>query len=122
MLVKIAVSLLALAVILSVTGSSRAADDPPRFTGTSRKSDDTVEVKGNEDTTTFEIKSPSGISRTVIEGRGDAWPKFVVVHLHLRGLESLRVLNEKAVRGAAGGVGEGKIEARQWKGGKDETP
>jgi hypothetical protein len=122
MFVKVVASLLALAVVLSVTGSPRAADDPPRFAVTTRKADDTASVGGDQDRTTFEIKSPSGISRAVVERKGDGWPKAVVLRLHLKGLESLKVINGKVEIGAAVGVRDGKVQARQWKDGKDETP
>src|SRR4051812_40960287 len=97
MLAKTTVSLVALTVITLPLGTPRAAgDDPPaRFTVTSRKADDTVAVGGDRDRTVFEIKSPSGISRAVVERKGDAWPKVVVVRLHLTGLENLKVSNGK---------------------------
>ena len=102
---------------------SAASDDPPaRFTVTTRKADDTVAVGGDRERTTFDVRSPSGISRAVVERTGDAWPKAVVVRLHLKGLESLKVSAGAVAVGAAVGVRDGKVEVRQWTPGKDETP
>ncbi|QDU20994.1 hypothetical protein [Urbifossiella limnaea] len=100
-----------------------ASDDPPaRFTVTTRKADDTVAVGGDRERTTLDVKSPSGISRAVVERTGDAWPKAVVVRLHLKGLENLKVSAGAVAVGAAAGVRDGKVEARQWVPDKDETP
>src|SRR4051812_20580161 len=114
--------LLALSVLSLAAGSLPAgSDDPPaRFTVTTRKADDTVEVTGDSDQTVFGIRSRSGIGRAVIERTGDGWPKAVVVRLHLKGLENLRVSNGSAEVRAAVGVRDGKVEARQWKGDKAE--
>src|SRR5205085_1906168 len=87
-----------------------------------RKADDTVAVGGDQGRTVFDIKSPSGIGRAVVERKGEAWPKAVVVRLHLKGLECLKVYNGKVEIGAAVGIRDGKVQARQWKGGEDETP
>lgn len=120
----VAASLLLPAAVLLPAAHPRAggSDPPARFTVTSRKADDTVVVGGDRERTTFDIKSPSGISRAVIARAGDAWPKAVVVRLHLKGLESLRVVAGDVAVGAAVGVRDGTVEARQWTPGKDETP
>lgn len=124
MLAKTAVTFVGLAVATLPPGTPRAAaDDPPaRFTVTSRKADDTVTVGGDHDRTVFEIRSPSGISRAAVERKGDAWPKAVVVRLHLTGLENLTVSNGAVAVHSAVGLREGKVEVRQWKAEKDETP
>jgi hypothetical protein len=120
----VAASLLLPAAVRLPAAHPRAGggDPPSRFTVTSRKADDTVVVGGDRERTTFDIKSPSGISRAVIERTGDAWPKAVVVRLHLKGLENLKVSAGDVAVGAAVGVRGGKVEARQWASGKDETP
>ncbi len=116
--------LLTLPVVpLGLTTPRAVGDDPPtRFSVTTRKADDTVAVGGDRERTTFDIKSPSGISRAVVERTDDAWPKAVVVRLHLKGLESLKVSAGTVAVGAAAGVRDGKAEARQWELSKDETP
>jgi len=111
------------AVFVSFTTPRAACGDPPaRFTVTTRKADDTVAAGGDRERTTFDVRSPSGISRAVIERTGDAWPKAVVVRLHLKGLENLKVSAGAVAVGASAGVRDGKVEARQWTPGKDETP
>ena len=113
----------AVTVSLAVPVTKPAGDESPaRFAVTTRKADDTVEVTGDRDRTVFGIRSRFGIGRAVIERTGDGWPKAVVVRLHLTGLERLKVSGGKVEIGAAVGVREGKVEARQWKGGKDEIP
>jgi hypothetical protein len=111
------------AVVLVALSTPPAGGNPPaRFTVTTRKADDTVAVAGDESRTTFDLKSPSGISRAEIKRAGNAWPKAVVVRLHLKGLENLKVSAGGVAVGAAAGIRDGKVEARQWALGKGETP
>jgi hypothetical protein len=115
---------LVLAVVFASPAAPQAAsqEPPARFTVTTRKADDTVAVGGDRERTTFDVRSPSGISRAVVERTGDAWPKAVVVRLHLKGLENLKVSAGDVAVGVAAGVRDGKVETRQWTLGKDETP
>jgi hypothetical protein len=111
------------AVLVSFTTPRAAGDEPPaRFTVTTRKADDTVTVAGDRERTTFDVRSPSGIGRAVIGRTGDAWPKAVVIRLHLKGLENLKLSAGDVAVGAAVGVRDGMAEVRQWAVGKDETP
>jgi hypothetical protein len=110
-------------LLLSPTTSRGVSDNPSaRFTITTRKADDAVAVGGDQERTVFDIKSPSGISRAVITRAADSWPKAVVVRLHLKGLENLKVSAGDVAVGAAVGVRDGNVEARQWTLSKDETP
>jgi hypothetical protein len=120
----VAIAVVALTVVSLAAGTPpTGSDDPrPRFTISTRKADDTVEVTGDADRTAFDVRSPSGIGRAVVDRTGDAWPKVVVVRLHLKGLETLKVSNGTVAVGAAAGVRDGKVEVRQWTGDKDETP
>ncbi len=120
---KLAVPLVALAMALP-TGATRAAgDDPaPRFGVTCRKPDDAVTVGGDQDRTVFDVKSPTGIGRAVVERKGDAWPKAVVVRLHLKGLEHFKASNGTVAVGAAATIRDGMVEVRQWKGDNEQTP
>ncbi|MEQ8788545.1 MAG: hypothetical protein RIC55_19705 [Pirellulaceae bacterium] len=43
------------------------------------------------DVATLDIRSASGIGKGKVERAGDAWPKTVVLRLHLKGLESLSI-------------------------------
>ena len=101
------------------------ADDgaaPAKFKVTTKRKDDTVEVRADKDKALFIIKSPSGISQAVIERQGEKWPGAVALRLHLKGLESFRASNGKATVGAAVGIEEGKAKVRLWKGGKEGAP
>src|SRR5262245_6817181 len=101
------------------------ADDgaePARFKVTTKRKDDTVEVRAEKDKTLFIIKSPFGISQAVIEQEGEKWPDAVALRLHLKGLESFRASNGKVTLDAAVGIQEGKVKVRLWKDGKEDVP
>jgi hypothetical protein len=95
---------------------------PATFKITTRRKDDTVEVQANQDKTLFIIKSPFGISQVVIEREGEKWPDAVVLHLHLKGLESFRASNSNVTLYAAVSIQEGKAQIRLWKDGKEDAP
>jgi hypothetical protein len=91
---------LPLTVLLAVSGTalagdSDAKDQPARFKITTKRKDDSVEVKAEKEKAVFAVKSPFGISQAVIERREDTWPKAVVLRLHLKGLSSFRASNGK---------------------------
>jgi len=86
---------LPLTVLLAVSGTALAGDDdakdqPARFKITTKRADDSVEVRVEKDRAVFAVKSPFGISQAVIERQEDTWPKAVVLRLHLKGLSSFR--------------------------------
>jgi hypothetical protein len=87
----------------------------PRFKVTLRRPDDTWGVKMSGPVAVFSLKSPSGISRAVIERGEEKWPKVVVLYLHLKGLENFRVGNGQYVLHATVKVKDGKIVMRQFK-------
>jgi hypothetical protein len=111
---RAAIFVLAAAVLLAAEG------DPPRFKITTKKLDDTVEIRADKDKTLFVVKSPSGISQAVIGRLDDNWPKNVALRLHLKGLESFRVSNGKVRLDAAVSSQGGKV--RIWKDGKEDAP
>lgn len=92
----------------------------PQFKITTKKKDDSVEVRADKDKTVFVVKSPSGISQAVIERQEDNWPKLVVLRLHLKGLESFRASNGKVRLDAAVSSQGGKV--RIWKDGNENAP
>ena len=96
--------------------------DPGKFKVTTKRKDDAVEVKAEKDKTLFIIKSPFGISQAVVERKGEKWPEFVVLRLHLKGLENFRASNGKVTVDAAVGIQEGKAKVRLWKDGKEDAP
>src|SRR5262249_21703236 len=80
----VTITLLLAMTSLSFAAPQGAGGGPPaRFTITTRKADDTVTVGGDQERAVLDIKSPSGIGAAVIARTGDAWPKAVVVRLHL---------------------------------------
>src|SRR5262249_1029294 len=97
-------------------------DQPTRFKITTRRKDDAVEVRADKDKTLFSVKSPFGISQAVIERQGAAWPKAMVLRLHLKGLSNLRASDGKVRVEAAGCSQEGKTQVRLWKDGKEDAP
>ena len=94
-------------------------EDPKKstrnFKTTTRKKDDTIDVRSDMDRTLFIVKSPSGISQAIIERQADSWPKTVGLRLHLKGLESFRAANGKTTLNAAVSFQDAKPKVRQWK-------
>jgi hypothetical protein len=99
-----------------------AFDAPTKFKITTKKKDDTVQVRADKEKTVFIVKSPSGISQAVIERQEETWPKLVVLRLHLKGLESFRASNGKVRLDAAVSIQEGKVKVRLWIDGKEDAP
>lgn len=97
-------------------------DQPAKFKITTKRKDDAVEVRADKDKTVFDVQSPFGISRAVIERQGEKWPDAVVLRLHLKGLERFRASNGKVTVDAAVGIEEGKAKVRLWKDGKEDAP
>jgi hypothetical protein len=83
-------------LVLALTGISVLAEDKPQFKFTSKREDDRIIVKKEQDRTVFDITSPFGISEVVIERMGETWPDNIVVQLQLSGLEYFLATSEKA--------------------------
>jgi hypothetical protein len=121
-------NLIPLAVLLVICGIALAddgdapKDQPAKFKITTRRKDDTVEVRADMDKTLFTVKSPFGISQAVIERQEATWPQAVVLRLHLKGLSSFRASNGKVTLDAAVSIEEGKPKVRMWKDGKEDAP
>ena len=96
--------------------------DAPRLKITTKKQDDTVEVRADKDRMVFIVRSPSGISQAVIERQDNNWPKVVVLRLHLKGLENFRVSSGKVRLDGAVSIQKGKPKVRLWKDGKEDAP
>jgi hypothetical protein len=94
---------------------------PAAFKITTKRRDDSVEVRADKDKTLFVIKSPFGISQAVIERQEEKWPDAVVLRLHLQGLERFRVSNGKVTINAAVSILDGKPQVYQWKEGKEDA-
>jgi hypothetical protein len=121
-------SFIPLAVLLLISGTAVAGDsDAPKeasdkFRITTRRKDDSVEVRADRGKTVFAVTSPFGISQAVIERQEDTWPQAVVLRLHLKGLSSFRASNGKVRVDPAVSIQEGKAQVRLWKDGKEDAP
>jgi hypothetical protein len=115
--------------VLLVISRIAVADDsdapkvqPAKFKITTKRKDDSVEVKVEKDRTLFAVKSPFGISQAVVERQAATWPKAVVLRLHLKGLERFRASNGKVTLDAAVSSQDGKPKVRIWKDSKENAP
>lgn len=97
-----------------------AGDDKPPFKITTKRDNDRVEVKAEENKVLFSVHSPFGISHTIIERLGERWPDVVVLRLHLKGLENFSATNDKVKLEASVSSQDGKV--RLWKDAKEDSP
>jgi hypothetical protein len=101
--------------VRAVFEDSKAAkqiDQPEQFKIPTRREDDSVEVRGDNDKILFTVRSPFGISQAVLERLEDEWPRAVVLRLHLKGLSSFRASNGKVTVDGAVAIQEGKTKVR----------
>jgi hypothetical protein len=108
--------------VTALAGDGDAKEQPARFRITTKRKDDSVEVKAVNDKAVFAVKSPFGISQAVIERTDDKWPDAVVLRLHLKGLESFWASNGKVTLDVAVSVDKGKAKVRLWRDGKEDAP
>src|SRR4051794_19878116 len=95
--------------ILALADDRKGSERPPAgIKVTTRRADDAVAVRAEEDRTVVSVKSPFGISQAVLERPGDTWPQAVVLRLHLKGLERFGASNGRVRLDAAVTVQEGK--------------
>jgi hypothetical protein len=109
--------------VTSFAMAGRGADPKEqagRFKVTTKRSDDTAEVRVEKGRTVFAVKSAFGISQAVIERKDEKWPGAVVLRLYLKGLESFRASNGKTTLNAAASIQDGKPQVRLWKDGKED--
>ncbi len=92
-----------------------AADEPSPIKVTTKRAEDKVEVEFEQNKALISIRCPSGIGSAVIERTGRAWPKQVIIKLHLRGLESLRITNGRSSLQASIPSGVTRPKLRLWK-------
>ncbi len=111
---------LIVASIMSVSSPIPAVVDQPPFQITTKRDTDKVEVHVEKDKTVLSLHSPFGISHAVIERTGEKWPITMMLRLHLKGLESLRVTNGNVTLEAA--VSSHDDTQRLWKDGKEDSP
>lgn len=110
-------------VILVVTflsaGCAIAADESP-FKITTKRGDDKIEVTARNDKAVISVHSPVGISQAVIERSDEQWPDTVILRLHLKGLEGLKISNGKITHEAAVSSQDGTV--RLWENDKENSP
>lgn len=112
--------LIAAILILRFSVMTCAADDTPPFKITTKRSNDRVEVKSENDKVLFDVRSPFGISNAMIERTAERWPEKVVIQLRLKGLENFKVSTDKLKLEAS--VSSQNGDARLWKDGKEDSP
>jgi hypothetical protein len=122
-LIRLAIVLVtssALSLVAIAEGGDAGGKQAAEFKITASRSDDTVEVRSDEGKTSCTVRSPSGISRMVIERLGDDWPKEMVLRLHLKGLERLRVTSGRVTLDAEVSGHGSPPEVRSWKNGEEK--
>ena len=107
-------------LVLAVLVTTTAGDDSPPFKINTKRDNDKVEVKVEQDKAVFSVQSPVGISQAIIQRTNDKWPDAMVFRLHLKGLEKLRVTNDMQQLEASVSSSSGKV--RLWKDGKENSP
>ncbi len=110
----------ALGLALVSLGTTCAADDPTPFKITTKRSDDRVEVKSENDKVVFDVRSPFGISSATIERTTEQWPEKVLILLRLKGLENFKLSTGNLKLEAS--VSSPNGDARLWKDGKEDPP
>ncbi|MGY8770001.1 MAG: hypothetical protein ACKVH8_16405 [Pirellulales bacterium] len=114
---------LAIACLFTWVNKVNADDEiAPNFTITTKRTDDKIEIKIDKDETTFSIHSPLGISNATIKRNEDHWPKRVVLHLHLKGLENFQVTSGKVSLAASVSSTKQKPRIRLWKDKQEDSP
>ena len=111
--------LVILAVAFLSAGCAIAADESP-FKITTKRDDDKIEVTARNDKAVISVHSPVGISQAVIERNSEQWPDIVILRLHLKGLEGLKISNGKITLEAAVSTQGGTV--RLWEDGKEDSP
>lgn len=106
--------------VLAIAATTAMSGDLPSFTITTKRNNDRIEVKAEQDKVAFSIYSPAGISNAVIERKDEnKWPETVLLRLHLKGLESFQASNGKITLNAAVSSQSGSI--RVWRDKKEDA-
>lgn len=100
-----------------------AADDPtPPYRITTKHQADRVTVAAETDRTVITVRSPGGIGDATIERPDAEWPAKLLVRLHLRGLEELRISNGTTTLGISVASSSQTPPVRVWKGDRETSP
>ncbi len=113
---------LAIVAVMAAVMTTGCADvvNETQFKITTKRADDRVDVKVEKDKMVFSVRSPFGISQTVIESTNGTWPDIVMLRLHLKGLEHFKISNGVITLEAEVSSQDGKV--RLWKDGKEDSP
>ncbi len=107
-------------LLIGSLGSAASGDDTKTIKVSPRRADDAIAIGVEEGRTVVAVTSPFGISRAVIERTGVDWPEFIVLRLHLSGLERLRV-SSGTIAISASAAADGS-EVRVWKTNREDAP
>jgi hypothetical protein len=79
-------------VVVAVDLAVQASEFAPiaEFRVSRQRAEDCIQVRRENGSTIWDVRSPFGIGRATIERVGPQWPKCVLLRLHLRGLEEFR--------------------------------
>jgi len=104
----------ALLIPMTALGADEPKDVTDRFKITTKKAEDTVTVSAEKTKTVFNVKSPQGISRAIIERLDKKWPDVVVVRMHMKGLEQFQAGNGKMTVNATVSSTKQEPRVRVW--------
>lgn len=110
-------SIVAMVFLVNI-GCTNVVKDSPQFKFTTKLDDDKIEVHLENGKAVISIHSRFGISHAKIERLGEKWPDDVMLRLHLKGLESLKVSNGKITLNAA----VSSHDVRLWKDDNEDSP
>ena len=111
-------TIVAVTVCMLSTGCTNAVEESP-FKITTKRDNDKVEVKVENDKSVFSVHSPFGISQAVIERADENWLDIVMLRLHLKGLENFKIRNGEITIEASRSSQNGQV--RLWKDGKEDS-
>ena len=110
-------TIVAVTVCMLSTGCTDAVKET-RFKFTTKRDNDMVDVEVKNSSMIFSVRSPFGSSQAVIESTSGNWSDSVILRLHLKGLENLKVSNGKVTIEAAVSSQDGQV--RLWKDSREE--
>ncbi|MEX0792751.1 MAG: hypothetical protein WD045_06415, partial [Pirellulaceae bacterium] len=83
---------------------------------------DRAQLRAQQGKSVVSLHSPTGISQAVIHRTEEKWPSHVTLHLHLKGLEHLKVTSGELTLEAAVSSQGDHHAVRQWKEGEEKSP
>lgn len=112
-----ATSLMIPAMILGF-GSGSLADAPVEVRAVRDQSNE-VTLRLKKEGLEITVKSPPGLGSCVLVRRGDSWPERIVLQLHLKGLEALKVTSlEEELEASISSTGKNLVSLQFFRQGK----